>query len=102
QAVGEMQRTLGQPKARRVLPWDWVPDKAPEKVVGLRVLPEDQSYAELPECVRRIRGLVHLEFPLEFVKRLRPDSIPASVKSLQVTGDGSATVPENVILPSLQ
>lgn len=85
----------------RLLRWGEIPSGRGEEVEALRILVKSEALTELPACVRSLVGLTSLELPRAFIEGIGVETLPPSLSSLTIIGQGQAKWPHGVTLPRL-
>lgn len=85
-----------------VISWNQIPEKINQKQITLlRIFSLDNTILEIPECIHTFSNLIELEVPRKFILKLENKSLPSSLKTLCITGNGQYIWPPNLNLPTI-
>ncbi|EMN26071.1 hypothetical protein LEP1GSC065_1388 [Leptospira kirschneri serovar Sokoine str. RM1] len=85
-----------------VISWNQISEKINKKQITLlRIFSLDDTIVEIPECIHTFSNLIELEVPRKFILKLESKSLPSSLKTLCITGNGQCTWPSNLNLPTI-
>jgi hypothetical protein len=87
---------------KHLLRWGQIPAASACEIKRLRVVAASRALDDLPESIGALEQLEHIEFDKRFLKKLKPGTIPPSVITLRISGEGSATWPKAVSLPHVR
>ena len=89
--------------AAQIFPWGVIPAGADTaRVLKLCVEHRDAAIVALPDVIRTLPNLIWLNMPRRFVPSLTQESLPPTVRTLDLEGGENVALPKSLVLPGLE